>query len=180
MMTFSSLFTDSHAGLGPNVARGGTQVISAPDGTDIGATESKAVADPPRIHGLDGPETDGTCGQEDREDRRPGTSRDAAVRVVHAAAVKVSQEAIDELVAERTELVTQKFRSALSAADERHLRMLEWKLERVEESEIGGALSNMESIVGHYEAFSRRVSDWVEEVKALPPSPSKHRGGRQG
>ena len=176
-MTFSGLFTDCHMGLGTDAGRRETPAIHTRDGTDVGTAANIGASGPPQTEDVDTLVSDTTGGQEGREDQRRSSSLSVS-GAARPSAVKVGQDVVDGLVSERTDLITKKFRAVLSAAEERRLKLLEWKLGRVEESEIGGALGGIESIVSHYEEFSRRVADWVEEVKAISPSPSKHRGGR--
>jgi hypothetical protein len=93
--------------------------------------------------------------------------------------LRMPESAIQELVGERNALLRRKLKASLSVPEQRRLDLIHWKLERIEEEELGQDMDDLGRIVERYEQFARQVEHWVQQVKSVVPAPSKHRGARR-
>lgn len=81
-------------------------------------------------------------------------------------------------IEERRRLVEKKYEEGLSASEERHLKYIDWQLDRIEDADVGEQFDQLERLVQAHEALARKIGHYAERIEASIKV-SKHRGGRK-
>jgi hypothetical protein len=95
-----------------------------------------------------------------------------------AAALSLSDAAIDALYDEHRALVDRKYVGGLTASEARHLELIRWKLNKVQMAEASGAFERLEAFAVVAEATGRRIEAIGESFRAAMARPSGWKRGR--
>jgi hypothetical protein len=81
-----------------------------------------------------------------------------------------------EIMREREFLFEMSLERDLTPGEATRLRYLEWQLDRIEDADIGENLDQLSLLADLQAEFGERVEKWVDDVRKIMPSPSKHKG----
>jgi len=75
---------------------------------------------------------------------------------------KIPPEVIEELIEERQAIVLKKYSEGIEPDEERRLKLIEWKLDRIEDAESGEHLDRLEYYVKLHEEFAEEIDKLLE------------------
>lgn len=76
-------------------------------------------------------------------------------------AANISQEEIDNFLAERQKLLDKQFAGSITRQDQIRLEYVRWNLDRIEDARFGQSLDRLEAYVSQYE----RIFDQIEQLQ---------------
>jgi hypothetical protein len=80
-------------------------------------------------------------------------------------AASISQQEVDDLLAQRQRLLDKKYTGNFTRADEIRLEYVRWSLDRIEDARYGSELDKLESSVALYERFMTEVQDLKRQLR---------------
>ena len=109
---------------------------------------------------------------------RRGLSAEQIANQNREASKLLSQDYIDELSVQRSELVKRKFRHGLSESEERKLVFISWQLDRYDDAISGDALDNFEKIIEEQEFFATQIDRILMDLK--PSTENRQKSHKRG
>ncbi len=78
--------------------------------------------------------------------------------------IKIPEKYVNELIDERRRLVEKKFNGGgISQSEEKRLALIRWKLDRIDEAELGDDLDRLEKFVSAQESLSEDLNIFLRE-----------------
>lgn len=105
-------------------------------------------------------------------------SPDDIKKINRANTSKISQAERDKIFNERDELVEKKFKTHLSAQEERRLTYIRWQLDRFDDAESGEFLDYIGKITESHEKLAEELKGFTGEIEKLQISKPKKRKGK--
>lgn len=78
---------------------------------------------------------------------------------------RIPPEETEKLQKEYSNLVDKKFNKGLSSKEEKKLKMIQWKLDRIYDAEMGEHMESLERLSFHYSDFASRLDSFVKQLK---------------